>query len=295
MLEKERLVAFYKANKAEGKLAEVDATIARYGADGPAGIEKMWALLAKKYKTVVPPYSSSSNSAAKQTTAVAAPATSGDNGVDSALERQRLVAFYNTHAPDKLGDIDATVARYCGGGPAEVEKMWKLLAKKYKTEVPPYLTASAPASASSNAPSSAPTTAAPQTGAGVDKALERQRLVAFYTTYAPDKLGDLDATVARYCGSGPAEVAKMWALLSKKYKTEVPPYTSSPPAAAASSSAPASAPAPVSMAAASGNNGVDSALERQRLVAFYNTHAPRQARRYRRYCCKVLRRRSRRG
>eukprot|EP00808_Paulinella_micropora_P030866 g70854.t1 len=213
-------------------------------------------------------------------------------------EREKLIAFYQTYAPDKVGTVDEALKKYKG----QEAKMWTILRRKYKAPAPtqekgsgketparapaaPPATKAAAAAATATKDAAAAATAtkdaATQAGPGEKSDSEKYstldnkaQLISFYHMYAPDKVSSVDVTLARYKG----QEDKMWKLLRRKYQNAEGAKPADTAAAQATKPADTAAEAakPADTAAAQPTKAAEAAPQdhRARLVAFYKQHAP---------------------
>jgi preprotein translocase subunit Sec61beta len=188
---KARLVRFYEQYNPE-KLAGVDVTLQKFAGHE----EEMFAALVAKY-------------GAEPDVNPRPPSNTSSGGPTSlaADYHGRLTRYYATYNPEKLPTVEGTLQKFAG----REEEMFAVLVQKYGPEPP---ITSAPV-------------AAPQES---ERADYKQRLQRYYQHYNPDKLADVDATVAKYAG----REEDMFAALVQKYGPE-PPLQQPPTAGAAAS------------------------------------------------------------
>ncbi|RNF03856.1 hypothetical protein TraAM80_05510, partial [Trypanosoma rangeli] len=105
--------------------------------------------------------------------------------------RSRAVAFYTYYAPEKVDGVDAQLAKYEGSE----EAFFEALVSKYGPE-PEYYNYDENESNTN----------------GDESLAFRDRVIALYTQYAPDKLANVDAQLEKYRGQEEALIA---ALVSK--------------------------------------------------------------------------------
>ncbi|CUG88272.1 Hypothetical protein, putative [Bodo saltans] len=159
---------------------------------------------------------------------------------DAGSYRSRIIAMYEKYAPAKVSSVDASLEKYRGSEDALIEA----LVKKYGPE--------------------------PTVGLSSSSSNYRERVLAMYTKYAPEKAETVDTVMEKYKGSEDALIE----ALVKKYGPEpsagaasvAPVPTPSSPAAA-----PLSPPSSPPMVAGSPSRGGDY---RSRVIALYEKYAP---------------------
>ncbi|ORC89073.1 uncharacterized protein TM35_000142840 [Trypanosoma theileri] len=155
--------------------------------------------------------------------------------------RSRLIAFYEHYAPDKVKGVDAQLTKYAG----REEEVLQALVNKYGPE-PGYMEGSNKSTSGADE----------ENGEGPAeewRAYYHQRLVQFYTTYAPEKLDSVDKQLTKYRGKEEA----MFEALVNKYGPE-PEYDATDNDAGKETSTPTDSPSSY----------------RARLVALYEMYAP---------------------
>ena len=191
---KSRLTRFYK-QYAPDKVAAVDATLQAY-----AGREEaMFNALVKKYGPEPKAGSSSGG---------ASPRKSGGGGGND--HRSRLLRFYETHAPDKVSAVDATLKAYAG----REEAMFNALVKKYGPE-PEHEEVDDDA----NSDDGGGAASAPSASPAADANPFAVRLRRFLAKYSPSDVSKVPALLAKYKGTEEA----MMAAFIKKFGPEPPP------------------------------------------------------------------------
>ena len=131
---------------------------------------------------------------------------------DAAAWEWRLTRFYSKYNPDKVGDVEKTLAKYAG----KEELLFAALVKKYGPE---------PEDAGGVADVAAAVAAASlgEGGGGgdddEDDAEWTTRLTRFYALYNPEKVADVAKTLAKYAGNED----KLFDALVSKYGPEPPP------------------------------------------------------------------------
>lgn len=213
---RDRLVAYYQKYNPE-KTSSVDATLQKF-----VGREE------EMFKALVAKYGPEPGASVAGTNASAAPA-GGAAATANINYRNRLVAFYQKYNPEKMSGVDATLQKFVG----REEEMFKALVGKYGPE-PEGVAATAtrrPSASLTSAPSltlnpsSVVSSASTSAAAGAGGGNFRNRLVAYYQKYNPEKLSGVDATLQKFVG----KEQEMFKALVAKYGPE-------PPAAAAAAS-----------------------------------------------------------
>jgi hypothetical protein len=191
---RERVMSMYQKYQPD-KVGSVDKTLEKYAGNEDALIEA----LVKKYG----PEPDESRASTAQTSSVASNTPPGSNTPvkSSSSYRDRIVALYQKYQPDKVASVDKTMEKYAGNEEALIDA----LVKKYGPEPKP--------ASGSSTPNPAPA-ATPSTPAG--KPSYRDRIVALYAKYQPDKVASVDKTMEKYAGN---EEALIDALV-KKYGPE---------------------------------------------------------------------------
>ncbi|CUI15366.1 Hypothetical protein, putative [Bodo saltans] len=137
--------------------------------------------------------------------------------------RERLRRYYMKYASDKIDSVDSTLPKYVG----REEKMFEAFVAKYGPE--PALNDPAVV-AGGAAPPGTPGQVPPQQQLPQFQQQQqppaaensyRDRLRRFYETYAPEKVGNLEATLAKYAG----KEEQMFQSLTSQFGPE-PPATS---------------------------------------------------------------------
>jgi hypothetical protein len=261
---RDRVKALYDKYDPE-KSASTDATLAKYAGKE----EQLLKALVKKYGPE--PEGGAATATASPTAAAAptAPATPRTTGSGELSIRDRVKALYDKYDPEKSASTDATLAKYAG----KEEQLLKALVKKYGPE-PEVTAASASSPPAAAAPAATPTAAPPAAAAaedhqGASPLSHKDRLAALYAKYDPEKVSQVDSTLAKYAG----KEEQMLKALVKKYGPEpTPPATPRVPASPA-------APAP-SAAAASGSPQQTPRADlshRDRVKALYDKYDPEKS------------------
>ncbi|ORC84127.1 uncharacterized protein TM35_000491330 [Trypanosoma theileri] len=181
---KDRLTAFYE-KYAPNKVAQVDAQLEKYKGQE----EDLLAALVQKYGpepegevgTSLTPSVRSRKGSEMNGSAVTHPGTYGE----------RLTAFYERYAPNKVAQVDAQLEKYKG----REEDLLAALVQKYGPE-PEVVNTTVSAS-------------------GVSMSF-KDRLTAFYEKYAPNKVAQVDAQLEKYKG----QEEDLLAALVQKYGPE---------------------------------------------------------------------------
>jgi len=181
---RDRLVDFY-TKYAPDKISTVDANLAKFKGKE----DQMFEALNRKYADVIKE---------KEQQASTTPSEPD--------YKARLTEFYTNYAPDKLSTVDANLAKFKG----KEEQMFSALNRKYADQI-------AEKEKEKNKPTEKENDVASKTPAGDESNVHRQRLVDFYTQYAPDKLGGVDSTLEKCKG----KEEKMFEVLEKKYAEEI--------------------------------------------------------------------------
>jgi hypothetical protein len=228
--------------------ARVAAIIAAHAPDKVGSVPQMLATYAGREDDLV--------SALEQRFGIAPGAPLGgatSTAPGSSAHRDRLVRFYTKYAPDKLPEVDSILTKYAGKetkmfqvlvdryGP-EPDATAGASQGDYHGRLTRYLLKYAPervasvetmlekyrgheeemfATLVSKLGPEPPSTAAPnaQAAASASPAAPspfRDRLVRFYTKYAPDKLPEVDVLLAKYAG----KEVKMFEVLAERYGPE---------------------------------------------------------------------------
>ena len=137
---------------------------------------------------------------------------SSDEDDDEAAQwAWRLTRFYSKYNPDKVADVEKTLAKYAG----KEELLFAALVKKYGPEpedaggVADVAAAAAGMAAASLG----------DDGEGEDPDGWTTRLTRFYALYNPEKVADVAKTLTKYAGNED----KLFDALVKKYGPEPPP------------------------------------------------------------------------
>jgi len=186
----DRVEALYKKYD-PAKVAQTDATLVKY-----AGKEEMViAALVKKYGPE-PTGNSMPGHAAPSAATPHVPAVAGAGALS---HRDRLTALYEKYDPAKVCQTDAMLVKFAGKEAALIAA----LAKKYGAEPTP----------------TAPVDATTPEASRPSSLTYRDRVEALYKKYDPAKVGQTDATLAKYRGKEAAVIA----ALVKKYGPEPTP------------------------------------------------------------------------
>ena len=226
---KERLIAFYQKYNPE-KLSGVDATLEKF----KGREEDMFKALVGKYGP---------EPGAATSTATASSPSSSTNF------KERLTAYYQKYNPEKLPGVDATLEKFKG----REEDMFKALIAKYGPEPTSSYSPTAPPLQQSQQPSLVVSSSSvPNTGASSPNVNYKDRLIAYYKKYNPEKLAGVDATLDKFKG----REEEMFKALVGKYGPEPTVATSGGGESSPKSSSPS------------------SSSYRDRLVAFYQKYNP---------------------
>ena len=136
---------------------------------------------------------------------------SSDEDDDEAAQwAWRLTRFYSKYNPDKVADVEKTLAKYAG----KEERLFAALVKKYGPEPE-----DAGGMADVAAAAAGMAAASLADGEGEDPDGWTTRLTRFYALYNPEKVADVAKTLAKYAGNED----KLFDALVSKYGPEPPP------------------------------------------------------------------------
>uniref|UniRef100_A0A7S1LQ08 Uncharacterized protein n=1 Tax=Neobodo designis TaxID=312471 RepID=A0A7S1LQ08_NEODS len=187
----DRVEALYKKYD-PAKVAQTDATLVKY-----AGKEEMViAALVKKYGPEPTGNSMPGHAAPSAVMLDATPHEPAVAGAGALSHRDRLMALYEKYDPAKVCQTDAMLVKFAGKEAALIAA----LAKKYGAEP-------------------MPVDATPPEASHASSLTYRDRVEALYKKYDPAKVGQTDATLAKYRGKEAAVIA----ALVKKYGPEPTP------------------------------------------------------------------------
>jgi len=126
--------------------------------------------------------------------------------------KAKLTEFYTNYAPDKVSTVDATLAKYKG----KEDELWKQVEKKYADQIK----AKKEKDGDTDKEKEKDTPKEKEKETPKEKPNEqdhRQRLTEFYSTYVPDKVSTVDATLAKYKN----KEGELWKALEKKYADQI--------------------------------------------------------------------------